>query len=211
MSTEEILMAAALSDTKIRELVIRKKLITNYGTLSQIEQQGFDLRTSEIYRHFGYDFIGKTERRPPEKKKIEPVGGIYELEQGVYDIHFIEGCNFPNNISGLIKTRSSSNKCGVEITREFVGEGCRVTSGAYDAGFKFSNIAGTLIVHNEYGFKTEPGASLAKMIFFESGAVVKTYNKKREKSNHKCVKKDGGETIKNSTQFSILDFYRGEE
>jgi|GEM_PF-2893830 len=206
MSTEEILMAAALSDTEIRELVLRKKLITNYGALSQIEQQGFDLRTKEIYKYLGHGFIGKTERRFPEKEKVEPVDGIYELGQGVYDIFFIEACSFPNNISGLIKTRSSSNKCGAEITREFVGEDCRITSGAYDAGFKSPNIAGTLIVHNEYGFETEPGASLAKMLFFESGAVTKTYDKKLEKSNHRRVKKEGGEKIKNRAQSSISDF-----
>jgi len=206
MSTEEILMAAALSDRKIRELVKEENMIGNYGSLSQIEQQGIDLRTYEIYKYLESGFIGKTERRFPKKEKVEPVGEKYNLKRGVYDIFFFESCKLPKNILALIKTRSSANKNGAWITREFLDEKYTITSGAYDAGFCTDRIAGTLIVFNEYGFATEHGASLAKMLFFESGDVTKTYSKKREKSNHKNAKKEGGETIKNGMQSTFSDF-----
>ncbi len=92
-------------------------MIGNYASLSQIEQQGFDLRTYEIYEYLGYGFIGRNERRIPSKKKIEPVGGKYKLGRGVYDIFFFESRSLPKKVLALIKTRSSANKCGVEITR----------------------------------------------------------------------------------------------
>ncbi len=58
---------------------------------------------------------------------------------------------------------------------------CRIASGAYDAGFKTDRTAATMIAHNKDGFETQQGVSLAKMLFFESGDVAKTYDKKTGK------------------------------
>lgn len=100
-----------LSDAEIKNYV-KRGLIGNYASLDQVQQSGFDLRVHTIYKAKGKGFIGISERRFPEKIKIEPdTNGIFELEFGAYDVEFIESCNFPDNISAEILSRSSGIRC----------------------------------------------------------------------------------------------------
>jgi len=201
----ENLKPAALSDVKLKKY-IEKGLITGITNCEQVQQAGVDLTTREIYEFLGSGFIGISEREFPEKRKIEPVEGEYNLRRGVFELVFNEGCALPKNITAQIATRSSGIRCGIEVAR-FVDkdDGFRATSGFYDAGFKTEYMAGMLIVHNEYGFKTERGAALAKMMFFESDEVKNIYAKKHNKSNHGGVRIEGW-SIRSGKQYCISDF-----
>ncbi|MFZ3077404.1 MAG: hypothetical protein WA139_03040 [Candidatus Aenigmatarchaeota archaeon] len=191
MNEESVLAGYCLPDSEIKELM-KNGVITN-GSANLVEQSGVDLTLYKIYGYSGPGFIGKNERILPEKKEIEPVGGKYELMKGkYYDIIFNEGCKFPNNISAIINPKSSTNRCGTWVTRRFLDKEYTITSGFYDPGYKADHIAALLIVNNDYDFKTETGAPLAKMMFFKSlTPVIKSYNKKRTKSSNGEIATDG--------------------
>lgn len=182
-----------LSDAEIKEYV-RRGLITNYATLDQVQQSGFDLRVHAFYKAKGKGFIGISERRFPEKIRIEPADGIFGLESGAYDVEFIEGCNFPDNISAQILPRSSSIKCVAPTI-----------SGIYDQGYKAEHIVALLMVLNPEGLGVEQGASIAKIKFEKTSPVIKTYDKKIEKSNNGKIE-TGGHVAKNRVQFTFSDF-----
>lgn len=87
---------------------------------------------------------------------------------------------------------------------------CPTISGVYDQGYKAAHIGALLMVLNPYGFDVEQGASIAKIKFEKTTPVIKTYNKKIEKSNNGEIE-TGGQVVKTKVQSSIFDFYCGEE
>ncbi len=182
-----------LSDSEIKEYV-KRGLITNYGSLDQVQQSGFDLRVFSFYKAKGRGFIGVSERIFPEKIKIEPVDGKFELGFGAYDVEFIEGCNFPENISAQVIPRSSGIKCVAPAI-----------SGMYDQGYKAEHIAALVMVLNPDGFDVEESACIAKIKFEKTIPVIKTYDKKQVKSNNGMIEM-GGQTVKTRRQSHISDF-----
>lgn len=183
-----------LSDAEIKEYV-KRGLIGNYASLDQVQQSGFDLRVHAFYKAKGKGFIGISERKFPEKIKIEPnEEGIFELEFGAYDVEFIESCKFPDNISAEILSRSSGIKCVAPTI-----------SGLYDQGYEAEHIGALLMVLNPYGLDVQKGASIAKIKFEKTSPVIKTYDKKRIKANKGRIIEEEN-SVKNGIAKTLLDF-----
>ena len=145
----------------------------------QIQPTGIDFSVKTIYEWKDrgiLDFSNK-ERKLPEIKEIKPVNGIYYLSMGAYMVEFKESVKIPNNIAGIMLSRSSLNRSGAFVTGALI-----------DPGFE-GNISVVLHIINPYGLNLKENARIAQWIFFKLEKNVKKgysgkYAKKEIKNLH---------------------------
>ena len=165
------------------EEILNLNLIKNIKDENlQIQPTGIDFSVKTIYEWKDrgvIDFTNK-DRKIPEIKEIKKVNGIYYLSMGAYMIEFEEQVKIPNNIAGLMLSRSSLNRMGAFVTGALI-----------DPGFEGS-ISVALNIINPYGLNIKEGARIAQWIFFKlqnktTSGYSGIYSKKNIKSNKTVV------------------------
>ena len=146
------------------EEILQLNLIQNIkDSKLQIQPSGIDFSVKNIYEWKDrgvLDFSNK-ERKLPEIKEVKKVKGIYYLSMGAYMVEFNEVVKIPNNIVGLMLSRSSLNRSGAFVTGALI-----------DPGFE-GNISVCLHIINPYGLNLKETARIAQWIFFKLDKNVK--------------------------------------
>ena len=143
--------------------IVENHIITNVCE-EGIQQQGVDVRLMKVSMvgesdidNMGYvPANGKTCK--PHTAEVMPIGGLWTLSPGYYEVEFKEGCKLPNVTAMYFKTRSSLVRCGAIIH-----------SGQFDAGFETDKMGAFLHVINP--IQIEVGARVAQVIVHESYPV----------------------------------------
>lgn len=133
-----------------------KSTITNIVE-DHIQPNAYDVRLAKVFRIADEPFIiteeGKEHRGGDEVKVGED--GFLRLRPGYYDVLFDHKVEIAEGEAGYLIQRSTLNR-----------NGCFVTSGLYDSGFK-GYVAGCL--HVTTGMMiTKPGTRLAQFILTEA-------------------------------------------
>ena len=157
----KIMKETKLSNLNGKELH-ENEIITNVES-ENISQHGIDLNVVKIEKIVGNGFIpakGKTQL--PQYEEVKPHNNVWELQPGLYNITFKQGCNIPNGQMLLIRQRSSLMRCGGSIH-----------SSVFDAGFKTSNIGTFMQVI--YPLKIEVGARVAQIYNHKTDLINNLY------------------------------------
>lgn len=119
----------------------------------QVQPAGVDLRVGEIHQFLDSGFVGVRERKLAESEPLEPRGGRWLLEPGVYKVVFGDVVHVPSTAVGLCFPRSSLLRSGVYL-------GCAV----WDPGY-YGRGEALLHVLNPHGFVLEVGARVAQLVY----------------------------------------------
>jgi dUTP pyrophosphatase len=105
------------------------------------------------------------DREPAQREDLAPDDdGWWALPRGVYVIGYREKVNLPNDLTALIRPRSSLLRSGVALH-----------GAVWDAGYSGRG-EGALSVLNEGGYRVQRGARIAQLVFFRlSAATVRAY------------------------------------
>ena len=124
-----------LTKKEIRKEIKENNLVDNFCHLpTQLQPNGFDLTVSKVFRFKtkGKIDFSNSEREIPECEEIKPKKenededyGWWHLEPGVYKIRTKEEVNIPNDLLGILFTRSSLLRIG-----------CYTKHALIDSGFK---------------------------------------------------------------------------
>lgn len=142
-------------------MIITAKTLVQNGVVTNasdncITPVGVDLEVKQISAigNGGYiPSVGKTtlpKYTPVEWNENGDVAFV-ELQPGVYDVVFEQGCSLPSGMQGKVTHRSSLNRCGTLIT-----------SGEFDPGFHTENIGAVMYVNRT--IVIEKGARLAQIV-----------------------------------------------
>lgn len=114
----------------LQRLVEERKLVENLSDreINNPEGAGFDLRLGEIYELSGDGFLGIEERNTPKTKTIaqfNPAKETYfNFEPGKYYlVKTIEKVNLPENISGIVFSRTTLFRSGLALFNGIVQPG----------------------------------------------------------------------------------------
>lgn len=140
------------------DFIYRDKVIVDLSKNSKANLIGIDLSIKEI-KLIEDKYTGRISKDGTwiDKSVYKPcisVENYYLLESGVYSVTFEQEINLPNNMYGVIISRSSLLRLGSQI------EG-----GIYEPGFKTNNIGSTLFVNRSISL--EIGCCICQMCFFE--------------------------------------------
>ena len=136
---------------------------------SKVAQVGIDLSLAKVEKIVGGSVVYKdtTIVNPDffiniETTKIDGKD-CWVLEPGTYAISFNEGCNIPENYTGLILHRSSLYRTGTQIV-----------SPVWDPGYHTETMGTVMIVHVK--LIVERDARVCQILFHENNAVDELYN-----------------------------------
>ena len=123
----------------------------------QVQPAGVDFTLKQLATLESAGIIDFTnmERVLPEYKLIEFDNDMVRLQQGVYLAEFNETVSLPNNIIGIMRTRSSVFRSGATLT-----------AGVIDPGYSGA-IGALLQVWNKKGISLTRNARLAQWVFAE--------------------------------------------
>lgn len=156
-----------LNKEEIRKGIEENSLVENYCHLdTQLQPNGIDLTVDKIFKlnEAGKVDFSNSEREIPSGEQIEPVKeneddkyGWWGLEKGVYKVKTNEKVNLPNNMVGLLFTRSSLLRVG-----------CYTHHALVDSGFK-GVFEFVLVVGNEQGVHIKENGRICQIVFKEVG------------------------------------------
>ena len=139
--------------------LVDKGIITGPIKEKNVQMHGVDLNLIAVKRVLGggrIPLLGKTVLGKYEDVPV--VDGVWELEPGVYDITFAQGCKIPNDIMMLIRQRSS-----------LLRNGTMLHSSVFDAGFETEQMGTVMTV--QLPITIEEGARVAQ-IYSHQGTPV---------------------------------------
>jgi dUTP pyrophosphatase len=144
---------------EIKNLIEKEDLIENYPDLSiQLQPNGFDLTVEKLFKfEKGKIDFSNSERELPEGEEIKPVKeegsyGWWDLGEGSYKIRTNEKVNLPNDMIGLLFSRSSLLRIG-----------CFTHHALVDSGFK-GKLEFILKVGRE-GLKLKENGRVSQIVF----------------------------------------------
>lgn len=156
---------------KLLRLVQEKNLIKDLSEreLTKPTGTGFDLRIGELYELEEEGFLGVEERNTPKIKLIAKYdknnSGVVELMPGRYYVmRTIETVNCPEDLAGMILSRSTLFRSGVILLTSLC-----------DPGYNGQLTFGLLNNHNR-PFKLEMGARVANISFHRVDGKANPYN-----------------------------------
>ena len=125
----------------------------------QVQPNAIDLRVDKIFQTYGQVFvISEQEKKHRESKEIHPTDDWWRLDPGSYEI-IMEGIvSIGDDEAGWVITRSSLNR-----------NGCFITSGLYDSGYK-GVMAGVLHVNNG-PIRIKRGTRVGQFLLFKAEAL----------------------------------------
>lgn len=158
-----------IGTVELLELVKSIKLVENLSDreLNNPEGAGFDLRAGEVFKlKSDKAHLGEEHRFTPETELVAKYGKekAVVIKPGEYLlIKCIEVINLPENISALIRPRSTLQRCGILFASAPVQAGYKggLTFGIFNAG----KVEVTL----------ELGARFANISFIRNGENVRSY------------------------------------
>jgi len=159
----DVVTGACLDRNSIQDcLTLTPPLIEQYLNLDeQLQPNGFDLTVKNLERFDGPDakpgmLPNQSEGRilPPTYQIAFGSDGIIHLAPGSYLVTFNEIVNFPLDLMGLAKPRSSLLRSGVTIH-----------TAVWDAGYRGRSQALMEVLH-PLGFTFTRNARLIQMVFF---------------------------------------------
>ena len=148
---------------------ILEKGIIIPSAYSKAAQVGIDLSLAKVEKITGGSVVYKdtTIVNPDFFVNIEitKIDGkdCWILEPGTYAISFNEGCNIPENYTGLILHRSSLYRTGTQIV-----------SPVWDPGYHTETMGTVMIVHVK--LIVERDARVCQILFHENSAVDELYD-----------------------------------
>lgn len=158
---------------KLLKLVEEKNLIKNLSEreLNNPVGAGFDLRIGEIYELNEEGFLGINERDTPKSRLIakyeENKSNTVELQPGkYYVIRTIEWVNCPEDLAGIIISRSTLYRSGLLLL-----------AGICDPNYHGQLTFGLLNLHSK-PFKMELGARIANISFYRIDGKSNPYKGK---------------------------------
>lgn len=137
--------------------IVDKKIILfdhDFDTQEQIQPNGVDLRAGKIYQVTGKASIPRESRATADFRVVElALKDAYwtfsSRDDCLYYVDFLETITVPEGYCGIIHTRSSLERAGVDVQ-----------AGLYDTGFT-GRIGGSMRVYND--ITIEYGARIAQM------------------------------------------------
>ncbi len=153
---EQITRGLMLSGKRIIELGLVQNL---QDQKEQIQPAGVDFTLKQLatFASPGVIDLDNTRRVLPGYNAIEFDDDMVNLLQGVYLVEFNETVSLPNNVIGLMRTRSSVFRSGAVLT-----------AGVIDPGY--SGAVGALLqIGSEHGISLTRNAKLAQWVFAEVG------------------------------------------
>lgn len=160
--------------------LVELEIITGPITEENIAQHGVDLELDSISLITGSGFIPKKGKTVlAERQLIHPVEKsegvlVWDLDPGMYDIVFRQGCKIPPNQRLEIVQRSS-----------LLRNGSILRSSVFDAGFETDQIGTVLYIHNP--IVIEVGARVAQIVAIESNEVSNLYNGQFQRDQQRRV------------------------
>jgi len=156
------MLISMLTKKEIQEKIEENNLVEDFCHLdTQIQPNGFDLTAGKVLKFKGkgkVDF-SNSERELPECEEVKPVKeegeeyGWWNLSQGVYKIKTNEKVNMPNNLLGLLLTRSTLLRMG-----------CYTKHALVDSGFS-GYLEFILKVDNPEGMDLKENARICQLLF----------------------------------------------
>lgn len=132
-------------------------------TEDQIQPNAIDLRISKAYKIFNSNlfYLSDKDKVHRGSVEIEPIDGCFRFEAGSYEIVMEGIIEIGENEAGWVITRSTLNR-----------NGCFITSGLYDSGYK-GVMAGVL--HVSGPAYIEVGTRVGQMLIFDA-ETLKMYD-----------------------------------
>ncbi|RLE56332.1 MAG: deoxyuridine 5'-triphosphate nucleotidohydrolase [Thermoprotei archaeon] len=124
-------------------------------SVEQIQPAGIDLTLERVFVFCGRGAIRRSGVELPHCEEVEPRGGIYVLEPGVYKIRFREVVSIPEDCVGIAFPRSSLLRMGASINLA-----------VWDPGYVGRGEA-MLLVLNPNGIEIEVGARVAQLVLIK--------------------------------------------
>lgn len=148
-----------------RHLMLAGKKIIELGLIQslqdpekQVQPAGVDFSLKQVAKleSSGVVDFDNSKRILPEYQPVEfDTNDMVRLEQGVYMVEFNETVSLPNNIIGIMRTRSSVFRSGATLT-----------AGVIDPGYSGA-IGALLQIWNKKGTTLSKNARLVQWIFAE--------------------------------------------
>jgi dUTP pyrophosphatase len=142
-------------------------LVEDVDVETQLQPNGIDLRLERVQRLVTAARHGASDgvRDPAERDDVRAdADGWWDLPRGAYVVTYRERVNLPNDLTALIRPRSSLLRSGVALH-----------GAVWDAGYSGRG-EGLLSVLNERGYRVQRGARIAQLVFFRlSAATVHAY------------------------------------
>jgi deoxycytidine triphosphate deaminase len=148
--------------------ILEKRIIIP-SPYSKAAQVGIDLSLAKVEKITGGSVVYKdtTIVNPDFFVNVETIKvdgkDCWVLEPGTYAISFNEGCNIPENYTGLILHRSSLYRTGTQIV-----------SPVWDPGYHTETMGTVMIVHVK--LIVERNARVCQILFHENSAVDELYD-----------------------------------
>ncbi len=156
-----------LNREEIVERIKTEKLVENFIDLdTQITPNGMDISLSSISKFKGegtIDFSNK-ERIMPEFEEILFIDNGVFLPKGAYKLKSNEILNFPKDMIGIMRPRSTLLRMGATVD-----------TGVIDAGFS-GHLEFLLIVENQNGIKIKKDARVVQLLFLKMKETEKGYD-----------------------------------
>lgn len=156
-----------------KQLMLSGKKIIELGLVQNMQDQekqvqpagiDFTLKQLATLESAGVIDFDNTKRALPEYKVVEFDNDIVDLQPGAYLVEFNETVSLPDNIIGIMRTRSSVFRSGATLT-----------AGVIDPDY--SGVVGALLqVWNKNGISFAKNAKLAQWVFAEIGEPQEGYN-----------------------------------
>lgn len=144
--------------------------ILDPGKYGKIQQVGVDLTVQSIYtpkrssKFVGCLFKDGTVESDIEWEELDyNESRFWRLVNGVYSVVFDQGIKIPDNLNGVIHSRSSLLR---------MGSSCE--GGRYDPGYSCKNLGAMLFV-NEFVLEIEKHAPIAQFVLYENEKVEAKY------------------------------------
>ncbi|HIP64981.1 MAG TPA: deoxyuridine 5'-triphosphate nucleotidohydrolase [Pyrodictium sp.] len=128
------------------------KIIAELVSGGHVQPAGVDLTVAEVHTFRSPCILGVDNKATAETEPIEPKGGFWRLEPGVYRITFNEIVRIPEDAIGFCYPRSTLIRSGVTVC-------CAV----WDPGYIGRGQA-MLLVLNPHGLILEVGAPIAQLV-----------------------------------------------
>ncbi len=150
-------------------------LVEDVDVATQLQPNGVDLRLERVQRLTSPALHGASAavREPAAREDVRADDdGWWDLHQGAYVITYREKVNLPNDLTALIRPRSSLLRSGVALH-----------GAVWDAGYSGRG-EGLLSVLNHRGYRVQRGARIAQLVFFRlSSATAQGYAGRYQREN----------------------------
>ncbi len=118
-----------------------------------LDVSGVKLSIGEVYEPRSEGWLGRSDKRLPEYRRVEPREGAYRLKQGAYIVRYAEVVRVPRGFIAVAYPRSSLLRMGVVLH-----------TAVWDPGYEGRGVT-LLVVHNPHGVVIGERAQIAQLVY----------------------------------------------